>query len=137
MQENYYEIAEGLVTFNFAYMQDGTTCYTDLIKVGVALDDNAVLFFDARGFIFNHTTRPALTASITREQAAQSVSSALSIRSSKLALIPTSGKNEVLTYEFLCDGKEGEELLVYINAATGAEEQLLILMIGENGALTA
>ena len=64
------------------------------------------------------------------------MSSSLNIQKVKQVIIPTSGLNEVYCYEFLTTGPEDEHILVYINAETGREEQLLILMESENGVLT-
>ena len=42
----------------------------------------------------------------------------------------------MLTYEYLCQAENGEEVLVYLNADTGMEEQILILLRSDNGVLT-
>ena len=38
MKESYYVINNNICTINYAYVQDGAVCYSDLVKVGVALD---------------------------------------------------------------------------------------------------
>ena len=58
------------------------------------------------------------------------------MQSVRTALIPTSGKGEVLTYEFTTRSKDGQQILVYVNAANGEEEQILILIQTPNGTLT-
>ena len=78
---------------------------------------------------------------MTAEQAQQSVNQSLRILSSRLALIPTSGQNEVLTWEFQAqttdnDDEQPRRLLVYVNAVNGAEEQILILVETPEGTLT-
>ena len=72
---------------------------------------------------------------ITKEEAENSVSKALKIKSSKIAMIPLSSGKEVLCYEFLCTGINSEEILVYINSTTGLEEQIYILLKNPNGSL--
>lgn len=137
MAETYYEIASNIITINFAYQADSITWYPDLIKVSVGLDDGEIISFHQRGYLANHTSREARTPAITQEQAAKSLSSLLTVESVKLAVIPTSGLGEVFCYEFKCKGQDGENILAYINADTGKEEQILILLIGENGTLAA
>ena len=59
--------------------------------------------------------------------------------SERLALIPTSGQNEVLTYEFQTragEGDDAQKILVYVNASTGAEEQILLLLETPEGTMT-
>lgn len=137
MRESYYALSDGVCTINYAYEQDGVLCYPDLIKVSVALDDGSIVEYDASGFLMNHQDNRELnTQKLTADQARESVSPALTPDEGRPALIPTAGFNEVLTYEFLCEGENGEQVLVYINADTGYEEQILILLRTDNGILT-
>mgnify|MGYP000754913429 FL=1 len=50
--------------------------------------------------------------------------------------MPSAGTNELYCYEFHCTSPDGRQMLVYINADTGKEEQILLLEISENGTLT-
>lgn len=138
MRSTYYEKADNVCTINYAAMQDGVILYTDLVKVGVALDDGSIVSYDARGYLMNHKDRTLETPLLTGTQAAQSVSPMLKITSNRLALIPTSGQNEVLTYEFTCAALDNpqQQVLVYVNAATGAEENILLLIHTPGGTLT-
>lgn len=135
MRESYYVINDGICTINYAYRQGSVICYPDLIKVSVALDNGSIVGFNATGYIMNHTERN-LEAKISAEKAQESVSPNLKVQKHELALIPTPGLNEVLCYEFLCTGKNDEKVLVYINAATGFEEQILIMQVSDSGVLT-
>ena len=135
MKESYYVITDGMCLINFAYMQGDVVCYPDLVKVGVALDNGEIIRFESAGYIMNHKDRK-LTAEISREKAQLSVSPKLTVLQNKMALIPTPGLNEVLTYEFLCTGTGKDRVLVYINAKTGFEEDILILQQSDNGVLT-
>ena len=135
MKESYYVINDGICTITYAYSQDGVTCYPDLVKVAVALDTGGIVEYNATGYIMNHTDRGALTPKITQEEAQKSVSPRLKVESGSLALIPTPGLNEVLCYEFQCTGENEDRVLVYINASTGMEEQIFILMQSDSGVL--
>lgn len=136
LEPSYYEISNHVLTANFAAEQNGVTLYPDLIKVGVALDNGEILSVDARGYLMNHTVRDGLAPAISSVQAQQSVSPLLDVEEIDLCLIPSDGLNEVLCWEFLCENEAGDSILVYINAQTGMEEQLLLLLINENGQLT-
>lgn len=135
MKESYYVINDGICTINYAYMQGDIVCYPDLIKVLVALDNGEIVGFDSVGYIMNHTDRN-LSPKLTADQAQKNVSSHLKVQKRGLALIPTPGLNEVLCYEFSCTGQDSDRVLVYINANTGFEEQILILQSTDNGVLT-
>jgi hypothetical protein len=135
MKESYYIISDGICTINFAYYKNDIIFYPDLIKVSVALDDGEIVRFNATGYIMNHYDRN-VTAKISADAAQLSVSPKLKVKKRELALIPTPGLSEVLCYEFLCDGSSNDRVLVYINATTGYEEQILILESTDNGVLT-
>ena len=135
MEENYYALQDEIFTINFAYKENETTCYGDLIKVGVSEADGKIVSYNAYNYIMNHFERNIGSASLTKQQAQQSVSQQLTIVSSKKALIPLANGKEVLCYEFTCTGKDDENVLVYINSETGNEEQIFILLQNSNGSL--
>ena len=132
-----YEIIDGnTLTVNFAYTQDGVICYPDLIKVYVALDSGKIVGFEAQGYVMNHIQRDIPAAAISEQDAQSSVSPYLTVLSHEMAIIPTSGKYEVFCHEFKCENGDGSHYIVYINADTGVEEKILILLEDENGTLT-
>ncbi len=135
-EQSYYFVDEGVCTVNFAYKEGATVCYTDLIKVGVALDTGEIVLYEANGYIMNHRPRTISTPRLTLEQAAASVSSSLQILSSRRVLIPSAGKNELQCYEFYCKDAEENEVLVYINSDTGLEEQVYMVIKTDGGTLT-
>lgn len=131
----YYQLAGGILTVNFAALQEGAVCYPDLIKIGVALDNGEVVSYDARGFVQNHAGREAPAVSVGEEEARAALSPRLAPESHSLAWIPSDGLREVFCHEFLCRGQDGEHVLVYVDVETGMEEQILILMEDESGVL--
>lgn len=132
----YYEIGDNTLTVNFAHKEGDITCYTDLIKVTVAMDNGEVLRYDGRGYITNHRSRSDLQPTISQEQAQKSLSPLLTVNETRLTVIPTQTMQEALCYEFDCTSSEGDHVLVYVNAQTGEEQQILILYTDENGTLT-
>lgn len=137
-QESYYVKNDNQCTINFAYLTEEepkVLCYPDLIKVTVELGEGGMLEYDATGYLMNHQNRDLVTPALYSEEAQKSVSPQLKVKASSLTLIPTPGLSEVLCWEFLCEGKEQEEVLVYINGESGMEEQLYLLQKSENGVL--
>lgn len=135
MTKTYYECYNNVLTVNFAYRQEDVICYTDLIKVSVALDNGEILGFDGRGFLVNHFERDLAEPKISKTEAQSKLSPTLSVVSSQLALIPTDNIDETLCWEFRCKTKDGLDVLVYINTATGDEEDILILLIMDKSTL--
>lgn len=134
-RETYYFASEGVCTINFAYVDGETICYTDLVKVGVAMDSGDIVFYEASGYLSNHRTRAFKSPDHTAEEAQKLVSSSLTVKSTALALIPTQGGDEVRCYEFSCISSDKQEILIYINTATLEEEDILILLKTDGGTL--
>ena len=135
MKETYYLKQEGIVTINYAYLQNDVVMYPDLIKVKVALDNGEVLGIETTGYLNNHTVRDVSNVKISKEEAKKDLNPNLEIMSEQMAVIPTEWKTEILCYEF--KGKvDDKEFLVYINAENGREEDILIITNTPNGTLT-
>ncbi len=135
MVQSYYDCSENVATVNFAYEQNGIIMYPDLIKVKIAMDTGECIGLEASGFLMNNKDRLAYKANITEEQAKESVSALAKIESVRLAVIPTDYMSEILCYE-LKGRIDNRNYLVYVNANTGVQEKILILLESENGILT-
>lgn len=136
MHESYYSISDGICTINYAYKDGEYICYPDLIKVSVSLADGKILSCDCRGYVMNHKTRDIPLPKMPAAEAQRSVSELLTVTDTRLAVIPTDGGAEKFAYEFHCKNENGAEFLVYIDTATGYEDDILILLYGDDGILT-
>ena len=135
MKETYYLNENGIITINYAYLQDNVVMYPDLIKVKIALDNGEILGIETKGYLNNHTERKITQNIISIDEAKKKLNKNLNIQSEGMAIIPTEYKTEILCYEF--KGKvDDNEFLVYINAQTGDEEDILIVYNTPNGVLT-
>ncbi len=135
MTESYYINQANVLTIHFAPVEQAVLCYPDLVKVSVALDTGRVVGFESHGWIMNHTQRTFPPVAVSQASARAVVSTQLEILSHRLALIPTEGEYEVLCHEFTCRTPQDSHVMVYINAATGNEEQILLLLESEDGTL--
>lgn len=134
MKESYYINEAGTLTINYAYVQNGVICYPDLIKVKVAMDDGEITGIESTGYLNAHTKREIATPKISMKEAKSKINSKMQIMSKGLAIVPTDWSTEVLTYEF--KGKIDEnEFIVYINAETGKEENIFMIVNTPNGIL--
>ena len=136
MRQSYYMKKDGEITINFAYSQDGVTVYPDLIKVSVCLETGDICGYEAYGYIMAHRTDRDTAVVLSVQEAEERVSDNLTIISRNVAVIPTDGKNEVLCHEFVTETTDGRHVLVYVNAKTGIEEMLQILIETDDGTLT-
>ena len=115
---------------SFIAEQDGVRLYPDLIKAQVSLESGLVIGVEANNYLRNHVSRD-LPAEILGEQAALRGVRSMQAQSVRLALIPKNTA-EVLCYEVR--GKKGEgDYLVYLNAVTGRTEEILKIVVEDEG----
>ncbi len=136
LTESYHMVENGVLLVNYEHAEKGVICYPDLIKVGVALDNGSLMSYDAQGYIRAHRQRDIPAAKVSEEDARQSISGDLAVKSHDMAIIPTEGGQERFCHEFVCETDAGEHYILYVNAETGAQEKILILLEDETGALT-
>lgn len=138
--DSYYQQYDGMAVISFAALQDDVVLYPDLIKVQVRMDTGAVIGLEARHYWMNHTIRERLIAKLSEAEAKAYVSDKLKITSARLCVIPISdglgtGRTEALCWEF--DGSwEDNRYLIYIDAETGKELEVLKVVVGGGGVLT-
>ena len=135
MKKTYFIKNSGIVTINYAYEQNDVTVYPDLIKVKVALDNGEILGIETTGYLNSHTERTLSDIKVTKEEAKSKINKNLQIESERLAIIPTEFQTEIMCWEF--KGRlDDREFLVYINAQTGKEEDILLIVNTPDGTLT-
>ena len=135
MIDTYYFTDAGVCVINFAYLDGQTICYTDLIKIGVAVDNGEIMLIETSGYLTNHTLRAFESIETEPEQATEIISKLLTVQKTSIALIPTSGGGEVRCYEFACKNEDGGDIMIYINAKNLEIEQIYILLKTDGGTL--
>lgn len=135
MKESYFIEQGGTLTINFASLQDEVLCYPDLVKVSIALDTGKISGFESMGYMMNHTVRSLDAPAVSESEARALLSPALTVLAHQLAVIPTRGEYEVLCHEYKCQGIDGQSVIVYLNAQTGQEERILLLLENDSGTL--
>jgi spore germination protein len=125
MVPTFGQVADGFATIAYAFEENGVVIYPDQVKVKVALDNGEIVAADAKQYLMAHHQRTIGQPKLSQQQAQEELRAGLNVQRVQLALIPNpSGTGETLTYEFLT--AEGDAtFLIYINANTGAEEQIL------------
>ena len=139
MKQTYFLKQSGILTINYAYHQEtqngDVTMYADLIKLKIALDDGQILGIETTGYLNSHYQRNLPKVNISKEEAKQNLNKNLNIASESLAIIPTQFQTEIFCWEFK-GTIDDTQFLVYINAETGKEEDILVIKDTPNGTLT-
>ena len=133
MEATFSEVKGNIGYISFAYQPDEIIYYPDIIDVQVALDNGQVLAVEALSYLMTHRKREPVKPKLSEKRAKGLIQDKFeNIENVQLAVIPKDNNEEVLCYEFR--GKRAEEVyLIYVNASSGAEEQILKLVKHSNG----
>ena len=134
-KESYHITDSNIITINFAYFNKGIVYYSDLIKVGVDLEDGDILSVEARGFIMNHHERENYKFKNSLQKAKEVVSSELTVISANKAMVTDDSKREIYCYEFVCKSSSGDDVLVYIDEEKLIEQDVFIIIHVKGGNL--
>ena len=132
MEMSYYSRFEGIMTVNFAAVQNGVVLYPDLVKVQVSMADGTIIGLEAANYLMNHVPRELALPALSAQDASARVGGALTPMSARLCVIPEN-TDEYLCYEVTASSGQ-DTFLAYIDAMTGVERRLMQVISGENGA---
>lgn len=133
MEMSYYSQHDGILTANYAAVQNDVILYPDLIKVQLSAKDGCIIGLEAAHYLMNHAERTLELPVITEEEALTRLGANLTAQNVRLSVIPVN-TTEALCYEIRAtDG--ANTYLVYVDAATGAERELMQVVSDENGSL--
>ena len=135
MEPSYYQVYDGLAVIHFAALQNGVLLYPDQLKLQIRMDTGEVVGLEANQYLMNHTQRANLKPTLTQEQALERVSSQLAVEGVRLCVIPE-GDGERLCYE-VKGVYQQQTYMVYIDANTGEEANVLMMVDGAEGPLAA
>lgn len=133
MEMSYSSRFAGILTINYAAVQDGVVLYPDLVKIQLSMQDGSVIGFDAKNYLKNHVPRNISAPAVSQEEAIARVSARLLPLSARLCIIPQGGA-EYFCWEISAADESGD-FLVYIDALTGVERELMQVVARENGTL--
>ncbi|MBS3985868.1 MAG: germination protein YpeB [Selenomonadales bacterium] len=119
----------GSVIFTYCYAADGILFYPDLLRVRVAQDNGEILSFEGNGYVKYHRERGNFSEVVGIAAATAKLNETLEVIAGpqRVVLFDRRGV-EVLCWEFTVQRRGGtEQFLVYINAVTGREENIVRL----------
>ena len=133
-EPSYAQFYNGTAVINLAPVENDIVLYPDLIKIWVDIAGGQVVGFEAQNYLTSHKKRDFEQPELTALQAQKTVTSELLVSNVRLALIPLETNEEKLCWEFT--GSIGErDYIVYVNAKTGVEEDVLMIQHTNDGTL--
>ena len=136
MQSVWVSLYSNIYYINFTTVtDDGIIIYPEMIKVKVAGDNGQVLGFEAMSYAYNLKERNIEDNDIiTEEEALNVISENVTVNNIRLTVIPKNNGKEVLCYEMECDYND-MYYLIYVNAQTAEEENILRVIDSDSGRL--
>ena len=133
MEMSYYSRYDGILTVNYAAVQNDVVLYPDLVKVQLSMADGAVIGLEAANYLMNHVERTLELPAISEADAIARLAPNLTALAARLCVIPVNS-GEALCYEVRAtDG--ADIFLVYIDAMNGVERELLQVVRDDSGSL--
>lgn len=132
---SYWQSEQNLVTCNFAAVQEDVILYPDLVKVQVSMGSGLVVGVETGAYLQNHRERNLPAPSLSEETVLASLNPALGVEGIRLALIPTDG-GERFCYEIAATQKDGTGYLLYVDAVSGDEVNILQIVTDSVGIVT-
>lgn len=135
MEANHYQVYDGLAVINFVALQDGVLLYPDLVKVQIRMDTGELVGLESNNYLMNHVRRNLEQPVLSNQQALERGGQRLQDATARLCLIPYRD-SERLCYEIAGSYQEHEYRL-YLDAATGAQLEILMTVDAPEGQLAA
>ncbi len=136
MSANYYETYDNVTTFNYVYEKEDIAIYPDIIKVKVSLADGSIVGYEASNYYMSHYDREIDTRDLMDLETLESkLSKEFKITNTRLAIVPTASKEEVLCYEF--KGTYNEDIyIIYLDAKSGEQVEIFKVIEADTSVLT-
>jgi len=131
---SYAQFYNGMAVINLAPVENDVILYPDLIKVWVDISSGRVVGLDTNNYLMSHKKRDLKQPALDKDAAKEKVTKGLMVSSTRLALIPLETNEEKLCWEFT--GRiEDRDYIIYINAQSGLEEDILMIQHTNDGEL--
>lgn len=135
MSVSYWRQLDGILTVNFAAVQDSVLLYPDLVKLQISMKSGLVVGLEATNYLRNHTERALVEPLVSREDALALVRPGLQVSGVLPCIIPTDG-GEAQCWEISASLEGGGRYLIYIDILTGQERTILHIVEGSDGIVT-
>ena len=131
---SYAQFYNGMAIINLAPVEHEVVLYPDLIKIWIDISSGKVVGMDANNYLMSHRKRSFAEPKLDVKAAREKIPQSLMVSKTRLALIPLDSGKEKLCWEFT--GKiQSRDYILYINAETGLQEDILMIQHTNDGTL--
>ncbi len=127
-----WQSAENTLTAVYVFRQEGVLVYSDRVTVTMALDNGEILTLNGVEYLLAHNPGRNLSTSVSKEEAMQVLRHDLKVESVDLVSVPGGDGSEEVCWQFTVHDDTETRVLVFVNANTKVEEEILILVEDED-----
>lgn len=120
--------AENTLTAVYVLRQNGVLVYSDRITVTIALDTGDIMSVNAIEYLLAHDPHRKSASSVSREQAAMVLRDDLVVEAYDLVSVPGGDGSERVCWQFTVHNDAETRVMIFVNANTKVEEEILILV---------
>ena len=131
MEPILWEREENTVTAVYVLKQDGVLVFSDRITVSIAMDQGDLISMNAREFLLAHNPDRMADISVSQTEASSLLRQDLTVEDSRLVALPCGDGKEKLCWQITVRDETDTTALVYVNAVTKVEEDILLLVEGD------
>ncbi len=126
----FYESSGATLTVTLAPLKDEVIHYSDIIKLEVALDDASIVGFNSEKYLMNHKDRTFPISPYDINSIVSRLNPDFFVKSLKSCFIPTEYGKDVPCIE-ISGNFDNKAFLIYLNAESGIQEEVLLLSVAE------
>lgn len=111
-----------VAVMRFVKLENGAACLDNALSISVALDDGSIYSFNAVNYSSGET---GAEWTVDQEEAEQALPESLSVADSRKVILKSPGGQDLACYEFSCTDGEERQVVIYVDAATGKQCEIV------------
>ena len=123
--------SENTLTVTYAARQKGVLVYGDRLTATLALDNGEILALNAGEYLLSHNPEGVGEALVSAEDGARILREGLQVLRTDLVSLPRGDGSQKLCWQYTVQEDSDEKILIFVNASTKVEEDILILVESE------
>lgn len=114
-----------IALFEYNCADGDAHCIDNIVRLAVALDDGSIYAYDTHDLDLKQDLG-GLEWTVTEEEAREKCPSELTLSGIRKTVMKSAGKHDTACYELNCTAQDGREVIIYIDAVSGRQTEILI-----------
>lgn len=124
--------SENTLSAVYVLRQNGVLVYSDRISITLAMDNGEIMTVNALEYLLAHNPRRDVSYALSKDAAAAVLREDLTVETADLVCVPGGDGSERICWQFTVHDDTETRVMVFVNARTKVEEEILILLEGDD-----